>query len=148
MLEVHGDGSGSYLWVRDKTPALRLMRDWARTIDETFLAHTDDVGEEQLANDVRSILEDKSKSLTERLAEAAVRLGQGKFRTDLEQEFGTTCAVTGLTMAPVLRASHIVPWRTVNHHKRRDPSNGYCYLPTSTHCSTDRKNFSSAIENA
>lgn len=124
MLEVHADGSGSYLWVRDKTTALGLMRDWARTIDETFFGHTDDVGEQQLENDVRSILQDESKSPTERLAEVAVRLGQGKFRTDLEQEFGTTCAVTGLTIAPVLRASHIVPWRTASHDERRDPNNG------------------------
>ncbi|MDR8048034.1 HNH endonuclease [Burkholderia cenocepacia] len=124
MLLVTTDGGESYLRVRDKATTLDLMREWARTIDKALFWHTDAVGEKGLEDDVSSILNDQSKSPTERLAEVAVRLGQGKFRTDLEQEFGTRCAVTGLTIVPVLRASHIVPWRTANHDERRDPNNG------------------------
>lgn len=124
VLHVHSDYSGSYLWLKDEATSLLLMRDWARRIDEVFFPSTIGGEAEQIQNDLRSILDDKSKSETERLAEMAVRLGQGKFRADLEQEFGNACAATGLTVLPVLRASHIVPWRKSVGAQRLDPKNG------------------------
>lgn len=124
QLYVYSDSSGSYLWVKDERTSLLLMRDWARRIDEVFFPSTGNRDTEQIQDDVGSILQDTSKSETDRMAEVAVRLGQGKFRADLEREFGNACAATRLTVLPALRASHIVPWRRSNGAQRLDPKNG------------------------
>ena len=113
-----------YLWVQDEATSLHLMQDWARRIDEVFFPPTGNQESGQIQSDLRTILEDTSKSETERLAEVAVRLGQGKFRADLAQEFGNACAATRLAVLPVLRASHIVPWKKSNGSQRLDPMNG------------------------
>lgn len=57
-----------------------------------------------------------------RLADA--RLGQGKFRDDLFSCFEGACAVTGLAIFELLRASHIKPWTVSNNRERLDPANG------------------------
>jgi putative restriction endonuclease len=57
-----------------------------------------------------------------RLADA--RLGQGKFRDDLFSCFEGSCAVTGLAISELLRASHIKPWTVSNNTERLDPANG------------------------
>lgn len=57
-----------------------------------------------------------------RLADA--RLGQGKFRDDLFSYFEGACAVTGLAISELLRASHIKPWTVSNNRERLDPANG------------------------
>jgi hypothetical protein len=124
LLHVHSDYSGSYLWVKDEATSLLLMRDWARRIDEIFFRSTGSREAEQIQDDLRTILEDGAKSETERFAEVAVRLGQGKFRADLEREFGNACAVTRLAILPALRASHIVPWGKSVGAQRLDPKNG------------------------
>ncbi|WP_175714919.1 HNH endonuclease [Burkholderia ambifaria] len=123
-LYLYTDGSGSYLWVEDNATTLLLMRHWARLIDEDFFPSTGSGDAVQIQNDVIAILADTSKSETERLAEVAVRLGQGQFRSDLDAEFGGACAATGLSVRPALRASHILPWRNSSATQRRDPKNG------------------------
>jgi hypothetical protein len=124
MLRVNTDSSGSYLWVRDHATGLLLMRDWARRIDEVFFGRIGSSSAEGVQDDLLTIIRDGSKSETERFAEVAARLGQGKFRADLEQEYASACAATGLTVSPALRASHIVPWRASNAKERLDPKNG------------------------
>lgn len=124
MLHVRRDSGESYLLVQDKATSLLLMRDWARRIDKVFFGQTGSPNGEEVQDDLLSILADSSKSETERLVEVAARLGQGKFRADLEQEFGNACAATRLTVSPVLRASHIVPWRDSDPVERLDPKNG------------------------
>jgi putative restriction endonuclease len=52
------------------------------------------------------------------------RLGQGKFRSDLEKVFGGACPITNLNILPLLRASHIRPWSKSNNEERLDPENG------------------------
>ncbi|WP_042877574.1 HNH endonuclease [Cupriavidus necator] len=134
LLHVYTDYSGSYLWVKDEATSLLLMQDWARRIDEVFFRPTGSREAEQIQNGLRTILEDRSKSETDRLAEVAVRLGQGKFRADLEQEFENACAATRLTVLPVLRASHIVPWSNSTGEQMLDPKNG-ATLRASSGCS-------------
>lgn len=124
LLHVNRDYSGSYLWVQDEATSLHLMQDWARRIDEVFFPPRGSREPECIQNDLCTLLEDLSKSETERLAEVAVRLGQGKFRADLELEFGNACASTRLAVRPVLRASHIVPWSNSVGAQRLDPMNG------------------------
>ncbi|MCP3721414.1 HNH endonuclease [Paraburkholderia sp. CNPSo 3281] len=100
------------------------MRDWARRIDENLFPVSGRDDADSIESDLRAILKDQSKTETERLAELAVRLGQGKFRADLLREFGNACSATRLAVPAALRASHIVPWKKADHDERRDPKNG------------------------
>ncbi|WP_174278866.1 HNH endonuclease [Sphingomonas bacterium] len=52
------------------------------------------------------------------------RLGQGGFREALLEIWSGKCALTGLALEPVLRASHIKPWRDADNRERLDPANG------------------------
>ncbi|MBN3760999.1 HNH endonuclease signature motif containing protein [Burkholderia sp. Ac-20365] len=115
---------GSYLYVEDEATCLVLMLDWARRIDEILFPSRGNGEAQQILNDVRAILEDKTKSPTQRRVEADARLGQGKFRADLMKEFGSACAATQLGVAQVLRASHILPWKKSDDDQKVDPKNG------------------------
>lgn len=65
---------------------------------------------------------------TEREAIAKARLGQGKFRKALLEEW-KGCSVTGVFLPSVLKASHIKPWRVSNNFERLDRFNGLLLLP-------------------
>jgi hypothetical protein len=65
---------------------------------------------------------------TERTAVIQARLGQGRFRQMLAELWGA-CAVTGVALREVLRASHIKPWRVSTNAERLDPYNGLLLLP-------------------
>jgi putative restriction endonuclease len=52
------------------------------------------------------------------------RVGQGRFRTELEKAFGNACPITRLNVLPLLRASHIKPWIASSNSERLDPDNG------------------------
>lgn len=58
-------------------------------------------------------------------AEINVRLGQSKFRKGVLKNFGSKCALCGISEPSLLTASHIIPW---SHKKdfRGDISNGIC----------------------
>lgn len=62
--------------------------------------------------------------LTQKLAQQAVRIGQGPFRRALEKQWNHCCALTGIAHRELLRASHIVPWSCSNDIERLDPENG------------------------
>jgi len=81
----------------------------------------DDLGAHQ--EDLQSLSE------TERLSVIKSRMGQGIFRYDLIRLWGK-CAVTGLDLIPVLKASHIKPWRLSTNRERLDPYNGLLLTPT------------------
>lgn len=59
-------------------------------------------------------------------AEALVRQrrGQDLFRERLIQVWGGRCAVTGLAVPELLRASHAKPWKDATDAERLDPFNG------------------------
>ena len=65
---------------------------------------------------------------TEREALSKARLGQGGFRRDL-LSLWEGCAVTGIKVPEILRASHIKPWRHSDNVERLDPYNGLLLLP-------------------
>jgi hypothetical protein len=53
------------------------------------------------------------------------RIGQDLFRDRLMRDWGGRCPLTGIAEPELLRASHIVPWRTcATDADRLDPSNG------------------------
>lgn len=66
---------------------------------------------------------------TEQLEIRKSRIGQGRFRTDLILYWDRKCAVTGVTEIPILRASHIKPWRDSDNRERLDKYNGLLLAP-------------------
>ena len=77
------------------------------------------------ADDIKRI-EDEPKDPTEttRRALIAARVGQGKFRTKLMLKYGRKCAVTGVSVPGLLRASHIKPWSKSSNEERLSADNG------------------------
>jgi putative restriction endonuclease len=65
---------------------------------------------------------------TEQQAIINARIGQGVFRQRL-LELWHGCAVTGVFLPQVLKASHIKPWRFSTNQERLDPFNGILLLP-------------------
>lgn len=65
---------------------------------------------------------------TEREQLILSRLGQGEYRNKLV-EYWNGCAVTDCTFVPLLRASHIKPWRDCNGTERHDVYNGLLLAP-------------------
>lgn len=61
---------------------------------------------------------------TQRETLVQARLGQGQFRDSLMSVWRSSCAVTGISVHALLRASHIKPWRLSNNSERLDPENG------------------------
>jgi hypothetical protein len=61
---------------------------------------------------------------TETESVRAARLGQSKFRSDLMDRWERQCALTGLPVMELLRASHIKPWSESSGTERHDPDNG------------------------
>ncbi len=69
---------------------------------------------------------------TERETIIKARIGQGIFRKRL-LEMWDGCAVTGVKLPDVLRASHIKPWRDSTNAERTNPYNGLLLLPQYDH---------------
>ncbi|PTQ76260.1 HNH endonuclease [Nitrosomonas oligotropha] len=67
-------------------------------------------------------------SETERQQIIDARIGQGKYRDDLVKIWGS-CSVTGFNILPLLRASHIKPWRECTNEDRVSPYNGLLLSP-------------------
>lgn len=65
---------------------------------------------------------------TERDSIIKSRLGQGAFRRKLV-EYWQGCAVTGATYIPMLKASHIKPWRVSDNNERLEVFNGLLLPP-------------------
>lgn len=67
---------------------------------------------------------------TEAVREVIQRVGQDIFRRRLIQFWGGKCAVTGLDMVELLRASHIKPWaKCQTDEERLDVFNGLLLTP-------------------
>lgn len=65
---------------------------------------------------------------TERQSLILSRVGQGEFRTQLVS-YWKGCAVTGADCIPLLKASHIKPWRESSNNERLDVFNGFLLSP-------------------
>ncbi len=69
---------------------------------------------------------------TERESIVKARVGQGVFRKQL-LEMWDGCAVTGVKLPDLLRASHIKPWRDSTNPERTNRYNGLLLLPQYDH---------------
>jgi hypothetical protein len=117
-LTVNGTGVQGYLFTIP-APAGRLLLDL--------------IGAEIGANTVDAEIESgiRSSNLDNTTKKALVdcRIGQGRFRDDLLKYWVGRCAVTGVSLIPMLRASHIKPWRDSNNLERLDTFNGLMLSP-------------------
>ena len=69
------------------------------------------------------------KEETEAEAIVKERRGQDKYRKRLEKLWDYRCAVTGVSVPEVLRASHAKPWRDCETgYERLDPYNGFLLI--------------------
>ncbi|GDX06886.1 HNH endonuclease [Buttiauxella sp. A111] len=74
--------------------------------------------------DVEEILNDISLSETQKLTFVEARRGQGIFRAECLKIY-PACPVTGISFLPLLKASHIKPWRACESGAERlNPYNG------------------------
>src|SRR5664280_29875 len=61
----------------------------------------------------------------EREATVRVRMNQSFFRSRILSAYNFRCCVTGLSVQPLLTASHIIPWAE-DERNRLNPRNGLC----------------------
>ena len=80
--------------------------------------------EDSLERDLAAIEKDKKIPETERTTLIEARLGQGRFRKSVLNKWNGKCAVTGINIRNVIRASHIKPWRVCNDVERLSADNG------------------------
>lgn len=68
-------------------------------------------------------------SLTVRETTIEARRGQAQFRQALLDRWGYRCAVSGVAIPEILRASHIKSWSDSNAAERLNPANGLLLAP-------------------
>ncbi|MBB3034686.1 HNH endonuclease [Alteriqipengyuania lutimaris] len=112
-------GVAEALRMMDVVPEGSRSKSWHR-----IRSHIESSGEDSGARDLSAIRRraDLSKTMKQRLVDA--RLGQGRFRRDVETFWGEACAVSGCTVRQALRASHILPWKHGTDKQRLDGENG------------------------
>lgn len=79
------------------------------------------------SSEVARIRSAKNLTHTEKEILLQARVGQGRFRNDLINEWDS-CAITGEKARVLLRAAHIKPWKISTNEERLDPNNGLLLL--------------------
>jgi hypothetical protein len=116
---------GSYQAV-DRSVALRLL-DSARAREDTPVIRN---LISACSNDDPAVSDDVQRVESRRIGETTkrrlidARLGQGRFRSELDGLWGHACAVTRCSVREILRASHIKPWTSSRDSERLDSENG------------------------
>lgn len=110
----------------DKSVATRIIDLIPSTENQTILQNLKtalDSAYTDAEDDIKEVERSNLSPLTKKLLVDA-RLGQGKFRSALDDIWGARCAVNGCDVREVLRASHIKPWRKASKNEKLDPENG------------------------
>jgi 5-methylcytosine-specific restriction enzyme A len=95
-----------------------------------LLSATKENKKEVLNSDVNAKAYNYNKpNQTERKGLVVTRVGQGYYRKQLLERWENRCAVTNSSIANILIASHIVPWRKSNDFERLDVGNGILLSP-------------------
>ncbi|MEN8175816.1 MAG: HNH endonuclease [Pseudomonadota bacterium] len=87
-----------------------------------------DITAEDIQEDITDLLDDPAIDKTEQAMLVNARVGQGKFRQLLIDQW-QGCALTGFSDSRFLVASHIRPWRDSSNQERPDPFNGLLLQP-------------------
>ena len=85
-------------------------------------------GDKELVSDLEEISNKPSIGKTEKERLVSARIGQGLYREGLIK-YWQKCAVTSCDEIPLLRASHIKPWRYSSDEERLDVFNGLLLSP-------------------
>ena len=72
----------------------------------------------------QQVIDDPELTATQKDQLIQARIGQGAFREALLDLWKARCCVTDCAIRPVLRASHIKPWRVASNAERLDRFNG------------------------
>lgn len=112
-------GRGEALAMLESVPDVERLPAWHRIRAEIECPDATTVASDLSELTVRR---DIGKTTRKQLVDA--RLGQGKFRLDLEHLWGGACAVSGCTLSAALRASHIKAWSRSTDFERLDGQNG------------------------
>lgn len=125
-LYVFPNGGREYLRVWHAEAALRLLRASAAEIDalKPDSEPEEESEQDKLQQDIDEVRNRKDIPATSKKRLVDARLGQGRYRKDLEHVFGGRCAVTGLQLRQALRASHVLAWSRSTDKQRLDPDNG------------------------
>lgn len=111
---------------------LNLLDEFEYT-DEQFLNYIPQEGSNDPAiteaEIERKIVESHSLTQTEKLQIINARVGQGIFRDRQLKYWDHHCCLTECGFEPVLRASHIKPWRDSTNEERLDVFNGLLLAP-------------------
>lgn len=117
-----GVSSGGELLVRSEIA--KLIKIYAESNPDSSVSFTMKVRPNAL-RDIEAAKEElKDLPKTQRQAIIEARIGQGLFRTRLLRAYDKKCAVTGVDVQTLLRASHIKPWRNSNNEERLSADNG------------------------
>jgi HNH endonuclease len=111
-------GRAQALRIIDCVPASENQR--VLTNLKNAISHSDS----DVATDIEELIVRTKTRPTTRRALIDARLGQGKFRQQLEDQWSEACAVTGCSVRELLRASHIKPWKSSSDKERLDSKNG------------------------
>lgn len=124
---IRANGKGNQgVYLAEIPPALadalkRLMREVPHAPGALPAKETQRERKELAA--LERIQDDKHLTRTTKRYLIAARIGQGRFRENVEA-IEPACRVTGITDPRFLRASHIRPWRDSNNRQRLDGNNG------------------------
>lgn len=105
----------------DNTESFKLLLDFVKTNFLNALIYQDYQPSD--FKELSQIANDETLETTQRKALIDARVGQGKFRESL-LNYWEVCAITGCDFKPLLKASHIKPWRVANNSERLDKHNG------------------------
>jgi putative restriction endonuclease len=111
---------GIPLGFEDSLSCQRFLEKFTGKKSDVFIDEIDDF--EKQKNDLLELTE------TERNAVVKSRIGQGIFRELLIDYWGK-CSVSGFNFIPLLKASHIKPWRDSTNIERLDLNNGLLLTP-------------------
>lgn len=117
------NGNQGYLYPCNEELALKLME----LIGDSNIYKIND---EQLELAVDSVRRTENNTLipviaeTESEVKAKIRIGQQKFREELMEIWNGKCALCGINLPELLRASHSKPWKDSTSMERLDPYNG------------------------
>lgn len=94
--------------------------DWDKLAFESERLLSKMAGQEQVVVETDVFPEGRTREAIVR-----TRINQGFFRAAVLAAYNSRCCITGLSIVPLLNASHIVPW-TVDVKNRTNPRNGLC----------------------
>jgi putative restriction endonuclease len=104
---------------------------WHEFVDhpETLAFESEWLLSNQLGQPIEQVADVDTEDLPaagiEREATVRVRVNQSFFRSRILSAYNFRCCVTGLTVQPLLTASHIIPWAE-DEKNRLNPKNGLC----------------------